>query len=464
MSKSIVHLVLGGILTIIAAITAVNPLIMLAVCALLLLALASFDPDEPLCPARMGLMAIVFLIPLGGPGSYLASQMGGLNMTATKLLACLSLGYLIWSKAVSASPFASNRQTRLILWFAAIILVSYTLNDKSPYALDTIWDYSTAMLTFVLCINTVTRPRHVGMLLAVLLAGYVLSISIGMYRMPSGFGAAAAVARMRGASNGTSVIFGAGAAVCMLVAIYYAVTTHRWYRFVALLAIPVLLFGAVTAYARSVYIATFAGLLLLLFLLRSRIRPGHLVAGMLILTLIAIPMLDTARFLARISQIANHPAVDHSYGRRISYHTLGIELWRRSPLIGIGPGRFPIFFTSTEFRFDADTFSGETRNLHNMYLSTLCHTGIAGMLVLLLIIGTSIRDLLYVRRHAMPDDPSLARNAEMILVALLTTLLVAVFNPMDVYKLMWILFALAASLRGIHDERIRGISEGCQAQ
>lgn len=452
MPKSTLNLVLGGILAIVAVITAVHPLAMLGACVVLLVSLAATHPDEPLRPARIGLMVIAFLIPLGGPGSYLATHMEHLSLTLNKLLAFLSIAYLIWLKAVSGTPFVSNRQTRLLLWFAGVLLLSYAVNEQGIYSHKALWMYSAAMLTFFLCVNTLTRPRHIVMLLVVLMAGYLVSIGMGVSGLSSGFEPSinqqiASLYRFSGASGGNAVTFGAGTAVCLVMSVYYAVTGQKWYRVIACIAVPVFLYATVSAYARSVYIAATAGLLVLLFLLRSRIRPVHVIVGMLLISLFAVPMIDGVKFLSRIAAITADPAVDFSYGRRLSYHTLGTDLWLRSPLIGIGPGRFPELYGNEEFRFEANTFFREDRGLHNMYLSTLCHTGAAGLLVLLLLIAACFKDLLHVRRHAPADHAS----AEAILLALTTILLAALFNPMDTFKLIWVLFGLAAALRGIHD-------------
>ena len=449
----------------VAALLVLYPAFTLAACVAAIALSATMHPDEPLRPARMGTMAIAILIPLAGPGSYFANNMENVSLTATKLVGFLSLGYLIWIKGTSGEAFFHTRQNKLLLWFGGIILLSYLVNDKSAYAMSAIWGYATLFLTFFLCVNTLTRPRHIATLLALLVIGYLISISMGVKGLSLDFETAAMrelanPERLRGASAGSAVRFGMGASVCFLLSIYHAASGRKtWQRILAGLAAPVCLYGTVAAYARSVYIATVAGLLIIAFLLRKRIRLLPVMAGILILLLMVAPFIDWVAFVERIEQIGSSPAVDRSYSARISYTMLGLKFWLQSPLIGIGPARFVDLFGNETFRFYADTFSNAGRSLHNMYLSTLCHTGIAGFAVLMMIITNSFMDLLHVRRHAPDDDRQLADYADMIIVALSVLLIASVFNPTDKFKLIWIMFGLAAALRGMQERRQHDLSD-----
>lgn len=457
LSNKIMHLAAGCLLAGMAVLTAQNPVLAMGACLIIILLLSAVCQDEPLRPVRMGLMIIAIAIPLAGPGTYFANHMDSANLTVSKTIGFVALAYLIWVKAASGEPFASVRQNKQLLCFAGIIMLSYFVNDKDSNSINTLWGYATAMLTFFLCINTLTRPQHIATLLVVLMVGYLISIGMGVCGLSSTFEPdnlrqILSANRFRGASAGNAVGFGMGTATCFLLAVYHATSRNGKIRLLALIAASVFLYGTVTTFARSAYLSSLVGLLLIAYLLRSRIRPFHFFAGIVLIAMLTAPVIDLVAFYSRIAQIFADPAIDHSYLRRISYHFIGYDLWIKSPVIGIGPGRFNLIFADETFRFYADTFSTAGRTLHNMYLSTLCHTGIAGLTALVLIIATCVKDLIYVRCNAHPDDHETGDYAGMLLVALAAVLLVAAVGPTDDSKLIWILLGSAAALRNIHDQ------------
>lgn len=95
---------------------------------------------------------------------------------------------------------------------------------------------------------------------------------------------------------------------------------------------------------------------------------------------------------------------DISLGRRTSYIFVGLEALKQNPILGSGPGTFPLKYAQSGF---ATAFSPEGddmdifRRAHNTYLETVTETGILGLLALIAILVVGLRQFLQARKQEL---------------------------------------------------------------
>lgn len=99
--------------------------------------------------------------------------------------------------------------------------------------------------------------------------------------------------------------------------------------------------------------------------------------------------------LHELGSVSDFTAANESNAERLNRWKYGLVLYRRTPLVGIGPGTFPDryldFMTSMpvhDHRFYYTTF--RRMNAHNLYLGWLIEAGALGLLTGLLVLGYAV--------------------------------------------------------------------------
>ncbi|MDR1888038.1 MAG: O-antigen ligase family protein [Zoogloeaceae bacterium] len=188
-----------------------------------------------------------------------------------------------------------------------------------------------------------------------------------------------------------------------------------------------------------------------------RLRPRHLGFVMLaiaILTPVSL-MLMPPEYVARVKSIANLQSgiiasQDTSLGRRASYLVVGAQMMRDNPLLGSGPGTFPLRYAQSGY---AKLFSGLEgqidllRRAHNTYLEIFSEMGIpAGLLfVSLLLLG--LRNFERARQIWRVDERKKSDLAAHLGLSLLALSLFLMFLSLPNHKYLWLLLALSCVLR-----------------
>ncbi len=190
----------------------------------------------------------------------------------------------------------------------------------------------------------------------------------------------------------------------------------------------------------------------------TRIRPRHLGLLMLVLAL-ALPAavaVMPARYLERIQSLSLlssgvNAHKDDSLGRRASYIVVGSAMIRENPLLGSGPGTFPLHYANTGY---AKAFSANRkvtdlyRRAHNTYLELFSEIGIPGGLLFVGLIGLALGNFWMARRAWLQQhDVAHADLLTHLSMSMLSLGLFLMFLSAPNHKYLWIMLALSAVLR-----------------
>lgn len=97
---------------------------------------------------------------------------------------------------------------------------------------------------------------------------------------------------------------------------------------------------------------------------------------------------------------------DRSLGRRTSYIVVGLNAFKDNPIVGSGPGTFPVHYAKSGYATAFSLNSNEPelfRRAHNTYLETLTETGLTGFLALCGIIITGLLQFKNARKKSIAN-------------------------------------------------------------
>jgi len=189
----------------------------------------------------------------------------------------------------------------------------------------------------------------------------------------------------------------------------------------------------------------------------SRIRPRHLgfaMLGSVIVIALAIYAMP-AGYVARIQSLsilsAGPKSQDESLGRRASYIVVGSAMIRENPLLGSGPGTFPLHYATTGYAkaFSANRKIGDLyRRAHNTYLEIFSELGIPAGLLFVGMLALGLYNLIRARRVWMQrDNREQADLMTHLAMSFLALTLFLMFLSAPNQKYVWIMLALTSVLR-----------------
>jgi len=189
----------------------------------------------------------------------------------------------------------------------------------------------------------------------------------------------------------------------------------------------------------------------------SRIRPRHLgfaMLGSVIVIALAIYAMP-AGYVARIQSLsilsAGPKSQDESLGRRASYIVVGSAMIRENPLLGSGPGTFPLHYATTGYAkaFSANRKIGDLyRRAHNTYLEIFSELGIPAGLLFVGMLALGLYNLIRARRVWMQrDNREQADLMTHLAMSFLALNLFLMFLSAPNQKYVWIMLALTSVLR-----------------
>ncbi|MNS54649.1 O-Antigen ligase [compost metagenome] len=187
------------------------------------------------------------------------------------------------------------------------------------------------------------------------------------------------------------------------------------------------------------------------------IRPRYLGFAMLGLAIVislglyAMP----AGYVERIQSLSilssGAKSQDASLGRRASYIVVGSAMIAENPLLGTGPGTFPLHYATTGY---AKTFAmtGKTddlyRRAHNTYLEIFSELGIPAGLMFVGMLALGLYNLIRARRawllRGTGHQADLMTHLSMSFLSLTLFLM---FLSAPNHKYLWIMLALTSVLR-----------------
>lgn len=190
----------------------------------------------------------------------------------------------------------------------------------------------------------------------------------------------------------------------------------------------------------------------------ARIRPRHLgfvMLGIAILAPLALSSLPD-HYVERITSLGLlksgvNAHQDPSIGRRASYLMVGGEMISDNPLVGAGPGTFPIHYANTGYAkaFSTGLVTPELfRRAHNTYLEIFAEMGIPAGLLFIALLCLGLRNYERARLAWLRSGNQIQADiATHLGLGLLTMMLFMLFLSVPNHKLLWLLLGLSWVLR-----------------
>lgn len=404
---------------------------------------------------KAGLLAIVALVPLGYLGTMVS--FGMLN-SFTKLVFIPAFAVLFGEWALCRRPLVlGGRQGLWVMGFGATFLLSYLASAHTVHSALFLSRLVGMLLLFVLTANVMRSDHDLALLLAVMAVACGLSAAGSVFMpvmaAPNPVMNNGAVVRMTGWSANDAPTFGSDLLISLLTCLYFAIVTRRrWLRVVLAAAVVGFLIGIVYTYARGVSLVMVLSAGYLLFRLRRRLSwTGVAVAGAAVLCL--APFLPEA-YWDRMGTALTQFSSDATIGRRLDTWRIGWKLFEQSPLLGFGPGNFIVQYMSPEFRFDR---AGVPSVCFNLFLSVATQAGLMGLVALGGVLLLAFRNLRRLSDSFGTEESLLKHIAELLNIALVTLLMMSLFEPTDFQKTLWIVLGAIVAAAHIRRQQTDGV-------
>jgi O-antigen ligase len=385
----------------------------------------------------------------GSPISVLALMVAGVPGTAFLLL--LSGGQTSRAKGLGGARLIAV----LMLW----TVVCWTLSAHKTEGYDYLVKFATAVLPAMCLLLIADRPWHLHLILWSMIGAGAFASVVVILESRSGtriFSTAMAavtadfegVARSAGASDQNPTTAAQMLMTSVALALGLLFSGEKRLRLV--LAGVVVLGAAALALmsARSAILGFGAGAgIVLLSLRKHKAFPLILVATGIAgaVGLMFAPPTLWERFAA-IGDFGK----DQTLFRRVSYLRIGADLIGKSPIWGVGPGNFPLYYVTDAYRWMPGRIPFP-RELHNTYLDVMTELGVVGFAICACLITHCLLQL----RRALAGSPELARVSFAVLVGLVALLVGCFFMPHKDMRYLWLMIALAIQCGRIRSGEIR---------
>jgi len=396
-----------------------------------------------------GLLAIAALVPL--EGLFKESALSG-----TKLLGAALALILLLQLALHQIPSERLRSNlwRWLIGFAALYLLSLLATDDMGMSLGHLRELSVGPILFVITL-LIGRELNLDMFARLVTLSVTLTCALAMFS--SKYQDQGRAAGLLEDPNGFAMLIAFAVPLALLLVIRGPNLLHRLFW---LGCFGLLLGGMTKTESRSGLVVLFLSLLIGLWHYRAqltRIRPRHLGFAMIGLA-IAIPLgvaVMPPGYVARIQSLSilssGAKAQDESLGRRASYIVVGSQMIREHPLLGTGPGTFPLHYATTGYAkvFSANRKIGDLyRRAHNTYLEIFSELGVPAGLLFVGMMATGMYNLARARRAWLQR-----RNGQQadllthLCMSYLSLALFLMFLSAPNQKYVWIMLALTCVLR-----------------
>jgi len=344
-----------------------------------------------------------------------------------------------------------------LLYASDTTLVSESLNDITK-------DVFIAFIVIVL-LNSGARLRGVGW--SLLIAGVFMG-TISVYQYLTGtFGnnywgfAQASYMQYAGTQEGYRISGPVGDpnyyAMVMLVLVPLALERllderSRPLRLMALWALMVIALTVVFTYSRGGFVALAAAIFAWFFLypLRAKYFP------ILILVGIAFLMLIPQEYLARIvtlKELISAPSVgfhtqDLALRGRASETLAGLEMIKQHPILGVGLNNYTVHYLEYAKSIGLAPTATE-RAAHNLYIEVAAETGLLGLSVFLVLLGTMAKNIINSWKKLKGTRDDLARMVAAIGAGIFGYLTASIFIHSAYPRYFWLLVGIAFSIPNI---------------
>ncbi|MDD0973751.1 O-antigen ligase family protein [Pseudomonas fontis] len=397
-----------------------------------------------------GLLAIITLVPL--EGLFKDSE-----LSASKLIGAALALVLLLQLAVGQLPGERLRSPmwRLLLGFLALYALSFLASDSTEMSLGHFRELAVGLLLFAI---TLLIGRELNLPLMCRLVTLSVTLTCIMAMFSAKYQDEGRAAGLLEDPN----VFAMLIAIAVPMALWLVLKSPNWLQRLFWIACCLLLLAGMTkTNSRSGLVVLLLSLGIVLFHYRdqvARVRPRHLgfaMLGLAILLPTAAALMPPA-YVARIQSLALlksgvNAFQDDSLGRRSSYIVVGSKMIREHPLLGTGPGTFPLQYATTGYAkaFSANKKVGDLyRRAHNTYLEIFSEVGVPAGILFVGMVAFALYNLLYARRLWMQqgnhDQADLLTHLCMSMLAIGLFLM---FLSAPNHKYLWILLALSSVLR-----------------
>ncbi|AIR90820.1 O-antigen ligase family protein [Pseudomonas cremoricolorata] len=397
-----------------------------------------------------GLLAIIALVPF--EGVFKDSELTGAKLIGASLAVIVLLQLAVGQ--LSGERLRSN-QWRLLLPLLALYGLSLWLSDDSGVSLGHLRMMAVGFVLFAITLL-------VGRELNLTLLCQAISVSVAITCALAVFSARfQELGRARGLLDDANV-FAMLIAVAVPLALWALLNSRRWLlRLLWLTCLGLLLVGMTKTESRSGLVVLLISLGIAVVHYRAwfkRIRPRHLGFVMLGLALLlpAVAMVMPAKYVERIESLVLLKSgasgnKDDSLGRRTSYLVVGSRLIRDNPMLGAGPGTFPLHYATTGYanRFAPNAKASNLyRQAHNTYLELFSELGIPAGLLFCAMIALALHNLWQARGLWLAQgDQGRADLLTHLSMSMLAIGLFLMFLSAPNHKYLWIMLALSSVLR-----------------
>jgi O-antigen ligase len=408
--------------------------------------------------AMIPLLAYAALTQLDAVGNQLSARLpiGTTELILAGLIGTTVLLFLVPGRV--ATP-ASNTGARLIAAMFCWAVFSWTMSRHNAEGLDYLKKLATALLPAFCLLAIVDTPARLRQIVWAIIAAGAVSAAIVLIESRTGtrivstaLAATSAgfegVARSAGGSDQNPTTAAQMLLVSVLLAGGLLFAGERNGRLILAGVLAIGVVALVLASARSALIGFVAGAgLIALSFRRERFFPLMVIGG-IVAVVGAIPFLP-ATLVDRFTAIGDF-GIDPTLYRRISYLRIGGDLIEKSPIWGVGPGNYPLYYVTDAYRWmpGRELFP---RELHNTYLDAATEYGLVGFGLFAAALGHALHSAW---RAAQAKTLELGRLGMAAGVALAGLMVACFFMPHKDLRYLWLLVAIA-----IQCGRLRAIEE-----
>ncbi|VVP91484.1 hypothetical protein PS918_03279 [Pseudomonas fluorescens] len=398
-----------------------------------------------------GLLGIAALVPF--EGLFKGSALSGTKFVGASLALILMLQLAMHQ--IPSERLRSNIW-RFLIGFMALYLLSLLNTDDMGMSLENLRELSVGLILFVITL-LIGRELNLDLFARLVTVSVTLTCALAMFS--SRFQDQGRASGLLEDPNAFAMLIAFAVPMALLLVIRSPNVLQRllW------LGCCLLLLGGMTkTESRSGLVVLVLSLIIGMWHYRAylpRIRPRHLgfaMLGMAIVIPLAIYSMppgyvERIQSLSILSSGAKAQGKDESLGRRASYIVVGSQMIRENPLLGTGPGTFPMHYAPTGYAkaFSANRKIGDLyREAHNTYLQVFSELGIPAGLMFVGMLGLGLYNLMRARRAWMQR-----RNREQadlmthLGMSLLSLTLFLMFLSAPNQKYVWIMLALTSVLR-----------------
>lgn len=351
--------------------------------------------------------------------------------------------FLVVRTLFSPTAFRLDFRTSLLLLFLGLSLVSTALSPNAAYSFLYWEEFAKTIIVSYLLTIVITTAADFRLILM------VIALSLGLEAAKQGW---ANLVLHPGAPNNNSIPFlgdnnlvAVGMAMLLPLVGALAVTSTGWQRrFFQFLNIGVL-YRAISTYSRGGLLAVASVGSLYFWRSPHKLRT---IAAFAVAIALVLPVLPQA-YWDRMSTItAPAEQRDDSEQSRLHFWQVAIAMANDRPLLGVGHNGFPRAYN----RYDWSEGRYKTnRAVHSAWFGVLAELGYPGLILFIMIVGTSLLACRRVRKSAQRGEipGPLGPYAIALESSLVAFIVGGSFVSFQYCEMLWHFFALTMALEAV---------------